>query len=97
MKHDSSQRQFEPLEFHNRYGSVFVDRDAWGPILTVHVKRPGCYEIRVTSEGYCIPIIREQLTFQTVGKGRVIRLPASMSNECIGRLYLKLQTAANCS
>jgi hypothetical protein len=97
MRRDPSQRQFEALEFHNRYGRVVVDRDAWGPTLTVYVKRSGCYEITVTSGGDSVPIVRDRLTFQTGGKDRVVRLPASMSDECIGRLYLKLQQASNCS
>ena len=91
MKSRSTEERFTPLEFHNRYASVLLDRDAWGPTLKVTVKKPGCYEISVTSQGYRIPIVHEQMEFVGLDRKRVIRLSSRMSDECIGRLYLRLR------
>jgi hypothetical protein len=81
------------MNFYNRYGSVTLARDDWGPTLTVRVKRPGRYVFCVTSEGYSIPIVRKELEFQQSDHWQVIRLPSRMSDECLGRLYLKLGLA----
>jgi hypothetical protein len=91
MKNRETKERFTPLEFHNRYASVIIGRDAWGPTLRVSVKKPGRYEISVTSEGYSIPVLREEMEFQGLDRERVIRLPSRMSDECIERLYLTLR------
>ncbi|MCE2753220.1 MAG: hypothetical protein LW720_15170 [Pirellula sp.] len=94
MKKRMAEDRFRPLEFHGRYGSVILDRDAWGLTLTVRTKRPGFYEICVTSQGYSIPVVREEMEFVGSDQERVIRLPSRMSDECIGRLYLRLRLAS---
>jgi hypothetical protein len=91
MKNRETKERFTPLEFHNRYASVIIGRDAWGPTLRVSVKKPGRYEISVTSEGYSIPVLREEMEFQGLDRERVIRLPSRMNDECIERLYLTLR------
>ena len=74
MKNRETKERFTPLEFHNRYASVILGRDAWGPTLRVSVKKPGRYEISVTSEGYSTPVLREEMEFKGLDREQVIRL-----------------------
>ena len=91
MKNRETKERFTPPEFHNRYASVILGRDAWGPTLRVSVKKPGRYEISVTSEGYSTPVLREEMEFKGLDREQVIRLPSRMSGECIERSYLTLR------